>query len=108
MGSFVIDPSQLKKIRTAQGLTQARLASEAGVSQSLIAKIESGEVQPAYTSMKSITEALRLRRASRQKKAKDVMSSPVRTVRTLSKISECVEIMKRFGISQVPVLQDGR
>jgi DNA-binding transcriptional regulator YiaG len=49
-GCFVsvstIDPKQLKKIRVQLGITQSELAKAAGVSQSLIAKLESGLVDP--------------------------------------------------------------
>jgi len=52
-----IDPKQLKKIRVQLGITQSELAKAAGVSQSLIAKLESGLVDPSFSTMKSISEA---------------------------------------------------
>ncbi len=108
MASTLVDPKQLRRIRTAMGITQAKLADEAGVSQSLIAKIESGRVDPTYSSMKSISEALRMRRSAKGKKAGNVMSSPVISVQAGVKLSDCIAVMKNHGISQVPILEGDR
>ncbi|MDG6910121.1 MAG: helix-turn-helix domain-containing protein, partial [Nitrososphaerota archaeon] len=51
MSSSIIEPRQLKKIRTELGFTQGRLAKEAGVSQSIVAKIEAGSVDPTYSTL---------------------------------------------------------
>ena len=59
MSVSTIDPKQLKKIRVQLGITQSELARVAGVSQSLIAKLESGLVDPSFSTMKAISEALR-------------------------------------------------
>ena len=39
---------RISKIRKQLGLTQIQLANLAGVSQSLIAKLESGRIDPSY------------------------------------------------------------
>ena len=49
---------EIKKIRKKIGLTQTGLANRAGVSQSLIAKIESGRIDPTYTKTQKIFAAL--------------------------------------------------
>ncbi len=108
MTYVLVDPNQLKRIRSELGITQAKLASEAGVSQSLVAKIESGRVDPTFGSMKSISEALRSRRSTQGKRAAEVMSSPVISVQTNAKLSDCVAVMKKHGISQIPVLAGER
>ncbi len=89
-------------------MTQVRLAQEAGLSQSLIAKIEAGTVDPTFTSLKSVSEALRSRRAMKGKLASDVMSSPVISVQRSARLSECITTMKKNGISQMPVLAGER
>src|SRR2546422_7740370 len=103
----LVDPRQLKRLRLQLGMTQARLAREAGVSQSLIAKIEAGMVDPAFSSLKAISEVLSSSRATAEKKAADVMSSPVISVQTAEKLSDCIALMKKRGISQMPVLEGG-
>src|SRR5256712_11757725 len=100
----LVDPRQLKRLRLQLGMTQARLAREAGVSQSLIAKIEAGVVDPAFSSLKAISEGLSSSRATAGEKAADVMSSPVVSVQAAEKLSGCIALMKKPGISPMPVL----
>jgi len=104
----LVDPRQLKRLRLQLGMTQARLARDAEVSQSLVAKIEAGMVDPAFSSLKAISEALSSSRATTERKAADVMSSPVISVQTTEKLSDCIALMKKRGISQMPVLEGGR
>jgi len=100
----LIDPKHLKRIRQEFGMTQVRLAQSAGLSQSLIAKIEAGTADPTFTSLRAISEALRSRGTTKGKVAADVMSSPVISVQTSAKLSACVAMMKKHGISQMPVV----
>ena len=46
--------NEISKKRKILGLTQSELAKLAGVSQSLIAKLESGKIEPSYTKVKTI------------------------------------------------------
>lgn len=108
MALSLIDPKQLKRIRLQLGMTQIRIAKDAGVSQSLVAKIEAGTVDPTFSSLRAISEALRSHRVEREKRASDVMSSPVISVQVAARLSECVALMKKHGISQLPVLSGER
>jgi predicted transcriptional regulator len=103
-----VDPKQLKKIRVQLGITQSDLARSAGVSQSLIAKLESGLVDPSFSTMKAISEALRSHIKIEGKKASAVMSSPVISVQSNISVAECINSMKKNGISQLPVFSGGR
>ncbi len=103
MSVSTIDPKQLKKIRVQLGITQSELAKAAGVSQSLIAKLESGLVDPSFSTMKSISEALRSQIRMEGKKASDVMSSPVVSIQSTVSISESINVMRKSSISQLPV-----
>ena len=103
MSSSLIEPRQLKKIRTQLGYTQGALAKAAGVSQSIIAKIEAGDVDPTYNTLTAISKALRATTSKQGKRAADVMSSPVIGVQVETRIRECADQMKRKGFSQVPV-----
>ncbi len=47
-------PEDLKKRRNELGLTQSDLAKRAGVSQPLIARIESGDVDPRLSTVRKI------------------------------------------------------
>ena len=104
MSSSLIEPRQLKKIRTQFGFTQGALAKAAGVSQSIIAKIEAGSVDPTYNTLSAISRALAAGSVEKGGKAVDVMSSPVIGVHESTRLAECVDVMKKRGFSQIPVL----
>lgn len=103
MSVSLIDPKQVRRIRVSLGITQSALAKTAGISQSLVAKIEAGQVDPSFSTVRSIAEALRLHIKSGAKKASDVMSKPVVSVQASTSISDCIGLMRRRGISQLPV-----
>jgi predicted transcriptional regulator len=103
MSVSVVDPRQLKKIRVRLGTTQAALGKSAGLSQSLIAKIESGQVDPSFSTVKAIAEALRVKIREGGKKASDVMSKPLVSIQSNAPLSECIALMRKRGISQLPV-----
>jgi predicted transcriptional regulator len=104
----LIEPRQLKKIRTQLGFTQGALAKAAGVSQSIIAKIEAGGVDPTYNTLSAISRALSANTVTHGKRAADVMSSPVVGVQEGVKIRECADLMKKKGFSQMPVFSGQR
>ena len=108
MSSGLIEPKQLKKIRTQLGYTQGALAQAAGVSQSIIAKIEAGSVDPTFNTLSAISRALSANTSRQGARAADVMSSPVVGVQEGAKIRECAELMKKKGYSQVPVFSGQR
>jgi len=108
LSSSLIEPKQLKKIRTQLGFTQGALARAAGVSQSIIAKIEAGDVDPTFNTLSAISRALSATTSKTSKRAADVMSSPVIGVQERVKIRECAELMKKKGYSQLPVFASER
>lgn len=108
MASSLIDPRHVKRIRLQVGLTQAGLAKAAGLSQSIIAKVEAGAVDPTFSTLVAISKALNASVTTTWMKADDVMTSPVITVQASARLSECVKVMKESSISQMPVLSGGR
>jgi len=108
MSSNIIEPRQLKRIRTQLGYTQGALARAAGVSQSIIAKIEAGTVDPTFNTLSAISRAVRTTTTKAGKKAADVMSSPVVGVQEVDRIRLCADLMKKKGYSQLPVFNGER
>lgn len=102
---FIPSPKYLRELRKAAGLSQAELARRAGVSQSLIARIESGDVNPRVSTLQRILKALE-EYVEEELKAEDIMTSPVITVKTSDPISKVADIMWENAISQVPVLDE--
>ncbi|MFH1683029.1 MAG: CBS domain-containing protein [Candidatus Woesearchaeota archaeon] len=95
---------QIKKIRNRLGINQKELAVKAGVSQSLIAKIESGKIEPTYSKVKRIFEALNELEEKEELKAKDLMNRRVIFIKPNDIIKKVIRLMKEKGISQLPVL----
>lgn len=93
-------------LRLKAGLTQAEIARRAGVSQSLIARIESGKVNPRVSTLIRIYRALS-ELVEDELTARDIMSSPVIYVEPRAPLVEATRIMWEKGFSQLPVLQDG-
>ncbi|MBI2541709.1 CBS domain-containing protein [Candidatus Woesearchaeota archaeon] len=95
---------EVKKIRKKLGMTQTELANRAQVSQSLIAKIESGRIDPTYTKTKKIFAALSDLEKKEEIKAEQLMTRKVIGVHSSTPIKEAIAKMKKDGISQLPVI----
>jgi len=104
----MIEPKMIGKMRKRLGLTQKRLADLAGVSQSLVAKIESGKIDPAYSKVKQIVSALQTKESEEKKTAKDIMSSNIVSVGADDTMDKAVRIMMKRDISQLPVLESDK
>lgn len=100
---------EIPRKRKALGLTQSRLAQLAGVSQSIIAKIESGTVDPSYSIAKRLVEALEKEsiQVSRPR-VSEIMSRPVISVSRTQLVRDAVDMMRKRGYSQLPVFDGNR
>ncbi len=96
--------SEIKKIRKHLGITQSDLAKKAGVSQSLIAKIEADRIDPTFTKAKQIFDTLQLLEKKQEVKAVEVMNEKIITVSPQETIKDAVLKMKKYEISQMPVM----
>ncbi|MEM0329021.1 MAG: CBS domain-containing protein [Nitrososphaerota archaeon] len=103
------DLESLAKLRKRLGLSQRELARMSGVSQSLISKIERGRINPSYEAVRRILQALEMARAERGAKllAKDICTRDVICVEASDPLSKAINLMRRHGISQLPVLRNG-
>ena len=99
---------EVKKIRKKLGMTQTELANRAGVSQSLIAKIESGRIDPTYTKTRKIFAALSELEKKEEVKAEQLMTSRIIGISSSMPIREAIAKMKKFQISQLPVLDHSK
>ncbi len=94
--------------RRELGLTQSKLAILAGVSQSIIAKIESGSVDPSYSIVNRIMTALDHIGVAPSLRVNQLMSRPVVSIAKMSLVREAVDLMRKKGYSQLPVFDGGR
>ena len=95
----------IAKRRRQLGLKQLELAKMAGVSQSLIAKLEAGTIDSSYTKVKTIFDVLERLEFKTKIQAEKVLHNEVVTVQKRESISKVVKLMKDHGYSQIPVFQ---
>lgn len=81
----------------------------AGVSQSLIAKIERGLVQPSYANVKKLVEALEAERNRRQPAATvgQTCTKSIVWIEAGDSVRDAANAMRRHGFSQMPVRRRG-
>jgi len=101
------DVERIGKMRRHLGLTQKQLALLAGVSQSLIAKIESGKIDPAYSKVMQIISALEAEQNKGKKTVAQIMSPHIASVAPSDNLQKAISIMRGKDISQLPVFSDG-
>lgn len=100
--------NEIRRMRKRLGIGQKELAAAAGVSQSLIAKIERGKTEPTYSKVKRIFEILEELGKKEEIKAKELMNKKVIFAKAKEKVKEIIKVMKQKGISQMPVLEKGK
>ena len=98
---------EIAKRRRQLGLKQSELAKAAGVSQSLIAKLEAGTIDSSYTKVKTIFDVLEHLEFKTKVQAEKIVHNEVFSVQKKDPISEVVKLMKEHGYSQIPVF-DGK
>ena len=102
------DLKEIKSRRIGAGLTQSQLAKLSQVSQSLIAKIEAGNTEPSYPKAKRLFDCLEQLHAKHEKQAEEIMTKPVLFVRAEDSLKKAIKELERHGLSQLPVLKEGK
>ena len=97
----------IKSLRNKVGLTQKELAHLSGVSQSAIAKIEAGKMSPTYDAAKNLFDALEAVQTKTSVKVSDIMTKKMHIINSSEMVSSAIAIMKKHGISQLPVFEKG-
>jgi predicted transcriptional regulator len=98
---------ELKLLRARHSVTQAKLAKRAGLSQSLIARIETGTVNPRLSTMLKINNAL-YSKTGGEGSVEGMMSKPVIYTVPKEKVSRAIAKMEKHNISQLPVMDKGK
>tara|TARA_Y100000034_G_C6719561_1_gene318299 strand:+ start:91 stop:621 length:531 start_codon:yes stop_codon:yes gene_type:complete len=97
---------EIKRLRKKLNLTQSQLAKKANVSQSLIAKIESGNLDPAYSNAKKLFDSLNELEKKDEASAMQIMNKKIITTNEDELVVNIIKKMRKLGISQIPVLKD--
>lgn len=96
----------IRRLRKAVGLTQKELAKRAGLSQSLISRIERGDVDPRLSTVKKIMHVIEGSTIKEGQVATHVMHRPVICINAKQPVEVAVKLMKKNDISQLPVVDD--
>ena len=102
------DIKLIKIKRQRLGLKQRELAGLAGVSQSLIAKLESGKIEASYSVVRNIFNALENAAKKNERLCKDIMIKRIISVKPEDGMLKARELMKKHDISQLPVIKNKR
>ena len=94
---------EISRLRRKYQLTQKELSKRSGVSQSLIAKIEAGKIDPSYSKAQKILGALQNLGNSTELKARELMSTKIFFCKSSDEVKDIIRLMKTKEISQVPV-----
>lgn len=98
---------QIRRARRTLEMTQHDLARAAGLSQSLVAKIEQGKANPSYQAVRDLFQALESSRAAQEQTAGELMQSVI-AADPAEAVGKALLRMKKHGFSQMPVLDLGR
>jgi predicted transcriptional regulator len=102
----------LRKMRKNLGISQKELARVSGVSQSYIARLEKGSINPAYDKVRKIFEYLN--RSGQKARNIDLTVESIMTKNPVTcyptdSIISALNIMRQKGYSQLPVItHDGK
>ncbi len=99
---------QVRRQRVHLDLTQAELAKESGTSQSLIAKLERGRLNPSYEVVRKVLDALDRLAVSEEPAASDLMNKRLVVAEPSEPLGKALERMKANGYSQLPVVERGQ
>lgn len=102
----MIEPDQIKQARQRIGATQQELAEQAGVSQSLIAKLEAGRIEPKYSTMKKISQTIRELQHPHEMTLGDIMTYPIMTAAPDQNVPSILRIMRKNWLSQMPIMHE--
>ena len=105
------DFSQIKNLRKSLNISQKELGEELKLSQSTISRIENGTMDPPYSKFKMIYEFLENEKRSRKrskKHAKDILTPKIIFIEPQSTVKDAVELMTKYNISQLPILENNQ
>lgn len=100
------DVADLGRRRRTLGVSQAALARAAGVSQSFVAKIERGRVEPSYRSVRALVAALDALAADRPTETVGRLATrAVVRIGPADRVTEAAHLLRRHALSQLPVTE---
>ncbi len=87
------------------------LSLKTGIPEDVLNKIEDGMVEPSYSDAKKIFDVIEGSEEKKREapenpaKAKDIMQTELVTVKPTDTMAKAIEVMKKKGIAQIPVMK---
>ena len=106
MASLEHEIAEIRKLRKKYDLTQTQLSKISGVSQSLIAKIESGRIEPTYVNVRKIFSILTGLDEQKQYKAEEIMVKKIISCSSTESVGPAIKKMRSHNISQLPIIDN--
>lgn len=99
--------AELGRRRRTLGVSQGTLARAAGVSQSLVAKVERGRIEPSYRNMLRLFAALEGLSADRPAETTvgRLATRAVLRIGPRDRVTEAAHLLRRHALSQLPVTE---
>jgi len=98
--------TEIKRRRQRLDWTQTQLANKSGLSQSFIAKLESGKIDPTFSRVRILQEVLTDAEGTIQTTAGKLMAHKLYSITPQSLGSAAAKMLSSHNISQLPVMQD--
>ena len=99
---------ELREKRTELGLTQKEVATRAGISQPLVARIEKGGVDPRLSTLSRLVDVLNRAATDQLPKARDLIEGGLAYVPPGETVKRAIKTMRERGFSQLPVFDRGK
>ncbi len=108
---LIPDLKEIKIIRRKLNINQKKIEKDLGISQATISRIENGIGNPSYLTVKKIFDYLeneKLRIKKSERRAETIMSKNIISITPKSTIKNAVELMNKYKISQLPIIENGQ
>jgi predicted transcriptional regulator len=99
---MILTSDDIRRLRLSKGLTQAELAAKVEISQSYVARLENGSLDPKLSLVRKIVEVLT---EGGSKVCSEIMTLAPVTVDARDTVLLAVSLMQRHGYSQLPVVR---
>jgi len=100
-------PNELKEWRERLGITQAKASDAVGITQSYLARIESGHSNPSYNLILKLADFYNSVEGAKEETIKDKYHKGIDYVDATDTLEKVASLMKWKGYSQVPVFRNG-
>ena len=105
---MILSLSRIKSLRTELGISQQHLSRVSGVSQSLIAKIENGQIEPTFSNALRLISALESMQKSLKKTADEIKRKSFVYAEENENLYLAIKKIRKSNSILLPVLKNNK